>query len=463
MGAAPSIGVPELAGIGSYREASKIGFSVEENVRRLLRYHWVEKRLAQIVTSRIPSTPEWEVKGGFALHQWLDVEHASGLADRIRELRHPAPSLNDVPDETLEVFLQEVEQAQDTAELLAGVYRIARADLVLAYRMHIDTTNPLVDHPTRRVLRLNLQEEEEALGWGARALGSLIGPSEANEARIRRWESHLRIYLGAARGAAGDLPESVGGQLPQRRGLKPRKTSFEPQRDARFRGQYNFCFPPHTLYSLEELPAAERNIALLCKRLLEMDVPEMMASFISEEHDKPWEFYRDYSRQLWDEARHAMMGEAAFEARGVDWTRVPLNLSFSLRLNLHASPAERRLMLYAIEQSLMPGDSGKRYEHEVAQAAVDPLSTHFHDYDWADEVLHAQIGRKWLKHDGMAPAQAEAAAKSVQERTWKALDQYKHRDEQSCEWWRDFVRTVLGVESEATDQQLQADPVVVPE
>ena len=67
--------------------------------------------------------------------------------------------------------------------------------------------------------------------------------------------------------------------------------------------------------------AEERNLALLCKRTLEMDVPEMMASIMMERTDQPWEFHRDYSRQLWDEARHAMMGSVAFEARGVDWTR----------------------------------------------------------------------------------------------------------------------------------------------
>ena len=65
---------------------------------------------------------------------------------------------------------------------------------------------------------------------------------------------------------------------------------------------------PHVVYNLPDVPADERNLALLCKRALEMDVPEMMASFITERTNEPWEFYRDYSRQLWDEARHAMMG-----------------------------------------------------------------------------------------------------------------------------------------------------------
>jgi hypothetical protein len=459
MGAAPTIGVPEFAGIASYRETLKIGYSVEDNVRRLLRYHWVERRLAGIITARIPSTPEWEVKGGFALHQYLDMEHATMLATRIRELRHPAPRLDEAPDADLEAFLQELEQADDTVELLAGVYRVARADLVGAYRLHVDHCNPLVDYPTRRALRIALQEEEESLGWGARSLGALLGKGDVIETRVRKWEQHLHTFLGAACGMAGDLPRNKGLKPKSRGG--DRTPDFTPRRDERFSGQLNFAFPPHTIYDKPYIPADERNLALLCKRLLEMDVPELMASFLTEETGKPWDFYREYSRQLWDEARHSMMGEAAMEARRIDWSKIPLNIGFALRLNLFATPEERRLMLYGIEQSLMPGDKGKKYEHDIAAAAGDQLSAHFHDYDWADEVLHAQIGRRWLKAEDAHTKDVLERAREIHERTWKALEPYRESNEQSGEWWRDFVQKVLGHRSAARDEDLMPDQVDV--
>ena len=34
---------------------------------------------------------------------------------------------------------------------------------------------------------------------------------------------------------------------------------------------------------------------------------------------KPWKYYVDMTRQLWDEARHAMMGEVGFVQAGIDW------------------------------------------------------------------------------------------------------------------------------------------------
>ena len=136
------------------------------------------------------------------------------------------------------------------------------------------------------------------------------------------------------------------------------------------------------------------------------------------------------------------MGTVAFEARGIDWTTIPLNVGFSLRLNNHASAAERQQVLFAIEQALMPGETGKRFEYRTAVEAGDRLSAHFHDFDWADEVLHAQIGRRWLKRDGLEPEQAQALAAAVHERTWAALEQYK--DEPQVDWWDEFVRRVLG-------------------
>jgi len=224
---------------------------------------------------------------------------------------------------------------------------------------------------------------------------------------------------------------------------------FHPRRDERFQGRYNFEFAPHVVYSMLDVSADERNLALLCKRTLEMDVPEMMASFMTERANQPWEFYRDYSRQLWDEARHAMMGSVALEARGVDWKKeIPLNVSFALRLNLHATPVERQMMLFAIEQSLMPAETGKRYEYETAVAAGDELSAHFHDYDWADEVLHAQIGRRMLKREGISSDEAREAAHGIHEKTWAALEQYKSLEPQ-YDWWPEFVRRVLGRKSGA--------------
>jgi hypothetical protein len=445
MANASSGGVPELAGLATYADAARIGYSVDENVRRLLRYHWVERRLMTTMLAHLASIPTWEVKCALALHQWQCALRVDALRSRISEMRSPVPPLDTAPDGRLDMFLDELLRASDEVELVAGVYGVVLPALEAAYAEHLARTNPLVDHPTRYALRPALADVEDAVAWGSKALSALTQESPA-ASRAKEWIGHLEAYLTAAGGIVGaDVPE-LRGALPPARSSEPFVPDFHPRRDERFAGGYNFEFPPHVVYNAQGIPAEERNLALLCKRTLEMDVPEMMASFLVERDDQPWEFYRDYSRQLWDEARHAMMGTVAFDARGVDWTSIPLNVGFSLRLNLHATPLERQTILFAIEQSLMPGDTGKRSERLTAEEAGDALSAHFHDYDWADEVLHAQIGRRQLRRDGMTTQQAMDRALEIHERTWKALEGYRHLAEQT-DWWPEFVMRVLGKES----------------
>jgi hypothetical protein len=441
---AASPGVPELAGLASYSEAARIGYSVDENVRRLLRYQWTERRLMMDLLSHLTAEPVWEVKCGYALQQWQDVQHVDALRRRIGELRHPLPPLDTAPDPALDRLLEEALRSRDAVELLAGSCGVVREALAAAYRQHLAESNPLVDQPTRRVLRLALADHDDALEWSRKALDSLIRRDPSAATRADQWQRHLRAYLDAAGGIAGPAGEQTGeGSLPAPRATQPFVPDFHPRRDARFAGVHHFEFPPHVVYNDPRVPADERNLALLAKRTLEMDVPEMMASILVERAGQPWEFQLDYSRQLWDEMRHAMLGTVAFEARGVDWTRLPLNVGFSLRLNLHATPLERQTILYAIEQSLMPAETGKRLEYQTAVDAGDRLSAHFHDYDWADEVLHAQIGRRWLRREGITTEQAIERAQAIHEKTWAALDQYRE-SEPKQDWWDWFVGRVLG-------------------
>jgi hypothetical protein len=454
MTSAPALGIPELAGVATYTTAAQIGYTVDDNVRRLLRYHWAERALMTTMLAHLPATPVWELKCALALHQWQSSLRIDALRRRVGEIRSPAPSLDSPPDPTLDAFVEELLRGRDQVELVTGVYGVALPALASAYNEHIARTNPLVDHPTRQMLRAVLPDVDDAITWGSAALTALIGKNPEAAARASQWRAHLSAYVLAAGGIGGGAssPSTVRA-LPPARATQPFVPDFHPRRDARFDGQYNFEFAPHVVYNAPGIPADERNLALLCKRTLEMDVPEMMASFLVERRGEPWEFYRDYSRQLWDEARHAMMGTVALEARGVDWRAIPLNVGFALRLNLHAVPLDRQIVLYAIEQSLMPGETGKRFERRTASDAGDELSAHFHDYDWADEVLHAQIGRRQLRRDGFTPQQAMTRAHEVHESTWRALDGYKHLDEQR-DWWPEFVKRVLGKESAARREEL---------
>jgi len=157
-------------------------------------------------------------------------------------------------------------------------------------------------------------------------------------------------------------------------------------------------------------------LMMLYKRLREIDVPEMMAGIIAETTGKPWAYYRDMSRQLWDEARHAMMGEVGFTALGVDWTTARITWNWSYRLNAECTPLERHAVLFFIEQGLMP-KTGKRYEFETAMNSGVPLAATIQDFDWADEVLHSRNGRQWY----VAEFESLAKAMDYGDKAWSRI------------------------------------------
>ncbi|PYI87831.1 MAG: hypothetical protein DME26_04905, partial [Verrucomicrobia bacterium] len=144
---------------------------------------------------------------------------------------------------------------------------------------------------------------------------------------------------------------------------------------------------------------------------------------------------------LWDEARHAMMGEVGFASVEIDWPKqVMVNFTWSLGLNTQLKPFERHAVLYFIEQGLMPRN-GKRFEWEVGQASGNPLSALFQDYDWADEVLHAKFGRDWYLSQFNDPKTAIQYGDRAWSRVlmgwaqWRAEGLTQHRN-----WWPDTYR-----------------------
>jgi len=384
-------GLPTLAGLAGIAQAAKPGLTVEACVTRLKRYHYAFMRLHQILTARITAEPIYELKTGFSHHSYLCAEHVQALRTRIGEMREPPLGLEVVPDAGLEVFFDEILAAPTTEHLLAGVYEKALPALDAALGQHLADTNPLADAPSVRVCRFARLEVADMIDFGAKSITCLV--DDAARTGMKSWLRLLDDCLAAGGGLDGTAAPSDK-TLGRYYSSRPYVYDPVPRRDERFRDLFNQGVNPEAfIYSTDYSPQP-KTLMMLFKRLREIDVPEMMASIIYETKSKPWEYYLAMSRQLWDEARHAMMGEVGFVAQGIDWSQARITHNWSLRLNTECTPIERHAVLYFIEQGLM-NKTGKRFEWELGVQSGNPLIGAFQDYDWADEVLHAQLGREW--------------------------------------------------------------------
>ncbi len=384
----PYKNLPPLAGLCSFEEAMKPGLSIEECTTRLKRIHYAFKRLHEILTARITSEPIYELKTAFAHHAYLCAEHATAIRQRVSEMREPPLGLDEVPHPALEVFFDEIRAAPTTEELLSGL-RVSLQMLDSAITNYQWATHPLTDAPTKRLLRFANMELDKILEFYDSALD---GPESAIDLQHEFVQSLIEL-LTLACGLDGSYPIPKG-SIVRRYSASPYRYDPVPRRDERFADLWNQGVNAEAFLYSPEFAPRDKVLMMLFKRLREIDVPEMMASIFAETPGKPWGYYRDMSRQIWDEARHSMMGEVGFVALGVDWTQARITWNWSYRLNTECTPLERHGVLFFIEQGLMP-KTGKRYEYEVATDSGLPLAKTIQDFDWADEVLHAQIGREW--------------------------------------------------------------------
>ncbi len=386
-------GLPPLAGLTSIARAVDCQWSVEQSTERLKRLHYVLKRLYETLTARITAEPVYELKTAFSHHAYLCAEYTTAIRRRVSEMRVPPLGLDLVPHESLKLLMDEIIAAPTTEELLLGVYEVAMTAVLDAARRLQQDAHPLADAPTVRLAKLLQFELNEVASFGSQAIACMVAPEQ--RLAMEAWLDLLRLCLANAGGVDGAMQVDVANTPEPHHSVKPYRYQGEPKRDERFHDSYNAGVNPEAFLYDERFSARDKTLMMYYKRIREIDVPEMMASILVDLRDEePWEFHMEMSRQLWDEARHAMMGEVGFVSLGIDWSKIPINFTWSRNLNLQLNARERHGVLFFIEQGLMPR-TGKKYEWEVGCQSGDRLSGMFQDFDWADEVLHAQIGRRW--------------------------------------------------------------------
>lgn len=429
-------GLPPLAGLACMNEARHADWSVDESVHRLKRIHYSLKRLHQIFTSRLTAEPIYELKTAFSYHAYLCAEQITAIRRRVSEMREPPLGLEVIPHPGLERFFDEILCAPSTEELVLGLYDQAIPFVIACCESLMDDAHPLADAPTRRVARLALVELQDIDDFGRQAIHCLL--SEDRQEEFTAGTDRLQACLDAAGGPRGQASDA---SIPEPwHSEQPYVYDPVPRRDERFQDSYNAGVNPEAFLYDERFSPRDKTLMMYYKRLREIDVPEMMASILHDMPDQPWEFQYEMTRQLWDEARHAMLGEVGFASLGLDWRQIPINFTWSLNLNTQLTAQERHGVLFFIEQGLMPR-TGKRFEWEVGLASGDALAGLFQDFDWADEVLHAQMGRRWYVTQFASLNDAMAYGDACWSKVLSHWSDYRDQGlTEHANWWPDLYQ-----------------------
>lgn len=366
-------------------------YSVEKNAQVIQRYRYIHENLITIAAGHLSAREDWNLKVALGKHLYEDAEATDKLRNRLSQLRTSPQFVNRDPDPSLSLLMEELIQAKNDLELTIGIYDVIKPALIQIYKKHIAETQQIVDQPTIRILRSILIDLEEQVEWGQEIIKVLLQtnvyPEGADEFREK-----LQSFLIAAGGIDGLQEKSFS--LPHRwRSHNAYKLPIKSVRDPRKMGPTTFS---RTSVSNPPENQIQANLLFMMRvRQEEMTAAELIAGVIFSQKNMPWEFYHDLAIHLWDEIRHALFGQAALEAEGIDWMSQPQYTS-DYDINAHKLPGVQYTWLsIGIEEGAMTR-TGKRAEYEFCRdEAKHPLMTQFQDYDWADEVVHANFGRKW--------------------------------------------------------------------
>jgi hypothetical protein len=197
------------------RDERKMGgkFTVGENARRLLRFFYFERRLAQGLGSWTLTIPEFEVKIETGRHIFWHADAAQRLRNRLHEQEMRLQVIDDFRDQEIDTFIDEMLSAEDAPELLVGVHSVLGKALETAYRHHIDDTDPVTDAPTIRVLRQILLDYEPMLAWAQAAIAAYV-EGGIDESRLERWRWRLLRLRGDGQRRAPATPNPTACREP---------------------------------------------------------------------------------------------------------------------------------------------------------------------------------------------------------------------------------------------------------
>lgn len=378
------------------RDRRQLGgkFSVQENARRLLRFFYLERRLAQALGAWTLSIPEFEVKVETGRHIFFHADAARQLRERLSEQEMRPKDIDAFRERDIDRFIEELLSAADAPELLAGVHQVAGRALEIAYRHHIDDTDAFTDVPTIRVLKRILADYEPMLEWAERALAAYI-EGGIEESRLASWRWHLQRLLGSIGGVTG-----ADRRNPEPSPLRITTTPFQrgtvPMRDVRFdtfknTGDYDKAdgqerFPKESYEGLR--------LRFIRTQRDEVDAIEAFGTFLWDIRFIDFQAEYDLARITWDEARHTEIGHRALLAAGYD----PFELRNRLTSSTCRGPMEPA---YAMAEINLFGEVGvlKTINGliDTARQRDDALLVHIADFIRSDERTHVRKGQHILK------------------------------------------------------------------
>ena len=191
-------------------------FSADESARLCRNYRYACERMTRIMAGWIALTPELSAKLLLGRHVWDNAQHADAWGRRLPELRAHAQESEPSSEAFVRLMnaIEAPEAPGQSAERLAGIYRVLKPHLLAVYVDHRRRANPVYEPPTCRILDRCIEDERRHIAAGEMIIRHLAATPES-AACVESWHQTLQGLLEAARGVTGEgLPPPISAPLP---------------------------------------------------------------------------------------------------------------------------------------------------------------------------------------------------------------------------------------------------------
>jgi len=333
----------------------------------LTRFHYLSRAIALACGGWIAGTPKLDTKAALARAAWQHTLAGDAFRERVFELRYPSRFLEEGSDAPLIRVYEAAIDAPGADAFLDALTGAVLPDYSERLAAFLGQTDELDDGPTIRILEQALRDIAEQAG----SLGARPGPGTDS------WAARLRHGFKTLEPPAGT----------------PFRLAEEPARDDAYLSS-SFYWPDAIVpgYPYGEGVALQvRSAVSHLNEVWAVDTAGAILHGLAPELG--WEWIRDAGRWTYDEARHMLMGKRRLEAWGLPSEQIPLGGYI-----YEACAGEDALYRLGMLGYFETKNIGRKRERAAAFHAMgDTTSETDMEFDWADETLHAEYGRRWLK------------------------------------------------------------------
>jgi hypothetical protein len=340
-----------------------------DSAQVLTRFHYLSRAIALACGGWIAGTPELETKAALARAAWQQTLAGDAFRERVFELRYPNRFLEEGSDAPLIRVYEAAIDAPDADAFLAGLADAVLPDYAERLAAFLAQTDELDDGPTIRIV------EQAARDVAAQAASLTPGARPGSDPVS--WAVRLRDGFQTL-----EPPTGI-----------PFRLAEDPARDDAYLSS-SFYWPDAIVpgYPYGEGVALQvRSAVSHLNEVWAVDTAGAILHGLAPELG--WEWIRDAGRWTYDEARHMLMGKRRLEAWGLPAAQIPVG-GYIYEACAGQDPLYRLGMLGYFETK----NIGRKRERAAAFHAMgDTTSETDMEFDWADETLHAEYGRRWLK------------------------------------------------------------------